>query len=134
MDYQTLKDEIINDPLGRGYAQMSDVEVAQDLTTEYRTYERTSISGAEIFNAIDPAEFSALSDSQKTLVRDVFSLGVNIDVSQGTNARAVLVDAFPSGTTTLENLAGLVNATRSRAAELGLGRVDWRDVRYARTL
>lgn len=33
-----LSDELTNDPLGRGYAVMTDAQVSADLLTEYRTY------------------------------------------------------------------------------------------------
>ena len=36
MDYQALNAELITDPLGQGYAGMTDTEAADDLSTEYR--------------------------------------------------------------------------------------------------
>jgi len=35
-----LKDEIVNDPLSRGYSSMTDSEVADDLNTQYREQHR----------------------------------------------------------------------------------------------
>ena len=40
MNINVLKDEIIQDPLGRGYSEMTDEEVLADLLTEYRTATR----------------------------------------------------------------------------------------------
>ena len=35
-----LKDEVVNDPLSRGYSSMTDSEVATDLNTQYREQHR----------------------------------------------------------------------------------------------
>lgn len=61
----TLKTEVTTDPLGRGYSGMSDLEVANDLNTEYRTITRSTVAGYEIFNLTDDAEYAALTDAQK---------------------------------------------------------------------
>lgn len=132
-DLATLTTELTTDPLGRGYAGMSDQAAADSLNTPDRTIEVSSVSGSAIFNAIDPPEFVALTNAQEGFVRDVFSLGDEIDVSTGTNARQVLLDAFGGGTTTRANLAALVQRTVSRADELGLTRVREGTVARART-
>lgn len=61
-----LKTEISTDPLSRGYSGMTDLEVADDLNTVYRTKVRDYISGSEILNATDDAEFDALQETKKT--------------------------------------------------------------------
>lgn len=118
-----LKTELTTDPLGRGYSGMTDAQAADSLNVADRAFDRTSLSGSEIYNALVPSEFQSLTAAQKEFVRDVFSLGDAIDVSTGTNARTVLLSAFGAGTTTRINLGALVASTRSRADELGLSRV-----------
>ena len=129
---QALKTELTTDPLGRGYAGMTNTQVVTSLRTANRTVERRSVSGSQIYNAIVPSEFSALLATQQQLVRDVFGLGDTIDVRTGTNARAVMLAAFGAGTTTRANLIALVQETVSRAAEIGLGDVREGDVARAR--
>ena len=129
---QALKTELTTDPLGRGYAGMTNTQVVTSLRTANRTVERRSVSGSQIYNAIVPSEFSALLATQQQLVRDVFGLGDTIDVRTGTNVRAVMLAAFGAGTTTRANLIALVQETVSRAAELGLGDVREGDVARAR--
>ena len=129
---QALKTELTTDPLGRGYAGMTNTQVVTSLRTANRTVERRSVSGSQIYNAIVPSEFSTLLATQQQLVRDVFGLGDTIDVRTGTNARAVMLAAFGAGTTTRANLIALVQETISRAAELGLGDVREGDVARAR--
>lgn len=118
-DFKLLQSEIADDPLARGYAGMSDQATAGSLNAADRPVERETLAGAEIFNAIDPAEFSALTAGQKQLVRDVFGLGDTIDVQPGTNTRQVLLNAFGAGTTTRANLVGVAQKTISRAEEIG---------------
>ena len=129
---QALKTELTTDPLGRGYAGMTNTQVVTSLRTANRTVERRSVSGSQIYNAIVPSEFSALLATQQQLVRDVFGLGDTIDVRTGTNVRAVMLAAFGAGTTTRANLIALVQETVSRAAEIGLGDVREGDVARAR--
>jgi len=105
---EQLQSELSNDPLGRGYAAMTDQQVADDLNDVSREVLYNKLSGSTIFNAINPSEFVALTDQNKQLVRDVFSLGDTVDVGPNTNARDVLINAFGAGTLTLDNLVAAV--------------------------
>jgi hypothetical protein len=64
------------------------------------------IPTTQIYNAIVPSEFQALSAAQQQYIRDILSLG-NVYVSSGTNARAVLLQVFPSATQTHTNFIAL---------------------------
>lgn len=136
MDYQALFDELTNDPLSRGYAGMTDAEAADDLNTEYRTRNRASMSGDEVFGATDPAEFNAL-DTGSGNTPDVqghwiaFCGRDNIDPFGSANV-AFVQSVFGAGSTTVSNLAALRTETVSRAVELGLGAVTAGDVIKAR--
>lgn len=68
------------------------------------------LTGAQIYNAIVPSEFQALTAALQVIVRDVLGLGGNIDVNVGTNARVALLQAFGAGSVTRTNLAALVTA------------------------
>ena len=66
MSYMSeLREEIQNDPLSRGYAGMTDQQIADDLNSKYRSKNKTGVSGKDISDAINSAEYSALSDAQK---------------------------------------------------------------------
>lgn len=119
-DLSRLRDELIADPLGRGYSAMTDQQAADDLNAVQREVIESRLSGSAIFNAIVPSEFGALADQTKQFVRDVFSLGDTVDVGPGTNARTVLLGAFGAGTGTRDNLVTAVTNTTSRARELNL--------------
>lgn len=118
----TLRNEIETDPNARGYAGMDAQAVADDMNTAYVPIPVTSLSGSELYNAIVPSDFQALTDVQREYARDVLSLGDAIDVSPGTNARDVLVAIF-AGTGTLTAMAALTTTNITRGAELGLGTI-----------
>ena len=130
-----LGTELRNDPLGRGYAAMSDRAAADSLNARDRSGgQRDTVSGSEIFNAIVPSEFTGLSAEQQGFVRDVFSLGDQIDVRTGTNTRQVLLNVFGAATATRANLDALVDRQRSRTEELDLPVVHHLDVAKARAV
>lgn len=83
--------------------------------------ERTELSGSEIFESIDIAEFTAITDQQRARVTLVIGLGDNIDVSPGSRARAWLQDAFVGeGGVTVAALLALLPQTQPRWQSLGL--------------
>lgn len=128
-----LSDEITNDPLARGYAGMTDAQVAASLTGVIdRTKTRATVSGSEIFNATDDVEYAALTDAQKS-AWDALCAIETIDTGNGV-AKAREAELFGAGTTTRSNLVALRTESVSRAQELGLGNVNEGDVRQARAV
>lgn len=114
-----LRTEITTDPLSRGYSGMTDLEVANDLNTEYRTITRDTVQGYEIFNETDDVEYAALTDAQKS-AWDALCAIDQINTANGV-AKAREAEIFGAGTTTRSNLIALKNPAASRAVELGLG-------------
>lgn len=121
MDITILRAELTNDPLTRGYAGMTADAAATSLNTANRVVNRSSVSTAEIFEAIVPSEYDALTAAQKERVRVLLSLGSVL--VNGANAQATLLGAFGVGTTSRTNLIAVARETVSRAVELGLGRI-----------
>lgn len=130
MSLDALKAEIDGDPLTRGYAGMTDQQVADDLNTVYRTLNKASVTGDEIFNAIVPAQYAALTDAQKQIVMG-FCGRDSVDPFAANNV-AFFTDLFSGQTIT--NLNTLRVEAVSRAAELNLGRVFAGTVGQARAL
>lgn len=133
-----IKSEIDTDPLGRGYSGMTDVQVTDSMNnTIDRPSERESLTGGEIANAIVASEFNdaGVTDQQRANVRWVADFSAtSVDVTTGSAARSILLNAFGSGTTTRTNLSNLVSITISRAEELGLGEVKVGEVEQARSI
>jgi len=130
-----LRDEVINDPLGRSYAAMTAKQVADDGHTKYRTDERTVMSAGEIWEHIVDSEFIALSDANKARVDRVLGLGAEIIIGPGNNHNAVqeLIATFGGGSTTITNLAAARAIAISRWQELGLGNVKVGHITIARS-
>ncbi len=129
MNIADLKAELTDDPLGRGYSGMSDAEAATSLNTVNLFRDRTTMTGSEVFNAFDAAEWSRLSNADTQQVWNVLHLGV-LDPF-GLEA-TVLIGAFGSGSLTIVALANARKEPISRATKLRLGRVRVGDVQRAR--
>lgn len=127
---EDLAAEITIDPLGRGYSGMSDLAVANDLNTEYRTITRVTVAGWEIFNVTDDVEYAALTDAQKASWDALCGIE-QIDTANGV-AKAREAELFGGGTTTRSNLATLKSPVASRAVELGLPFVREGNIQEAR--
>lgn len=117
-DYmKPLKDEIQNDPLVRGYAGMTDQQVADDLNAAYRSQEVSSFSGDFMFARTDPDEFAALpTDKQQLWVS--FTSKASVDPWAANNV-AFAEWVFGSGAQTITNLANERTEAITRAQEIG---------------
>lgn len=62
-----------------------------------------------IYNAIVPSEFSALTNANQALVRDIINQGT-VDGSSGKTARTVMLNAFGAATATRANLTAIAAA------------------------
>jgi len=124
-----LKDEVINDPLGRGYSSMTAAQVVADGKTKYRTRNRAIMARTEIINQVLKSEYNALTDANKDLFWKVINseninpFGVEADL---------MTDIFTGGSTTITNLQTARVESISRWDDLGLGDVKVGHVERAR--
>ena len=130
MDYAGLKAEIAKP----AYTGMTDAQIAAAINTNTVTMQISPlrVNGADIYNAIVPAEFQALTAAQQQIVRDVWGLGDGIDVSVGSNARLALAGAFGSATASRANLLALASVTQTIAKSLGFLSINDQEVLAAR--
>ena len=138
---QALKDELVGDPLVLGYSDgipwQDEVKAAADLallSVVNRSVDVDTLSGSQLFEAIDDTEWQALSADFKSDIQFVVSLGDNIQSAPGTKARAMLARALAGSATSLAALGVLGSKTVSRAEELSLGRVTIGMIQNARDL
>jgi hypothetical protein len=129
MNYQVLKTEIETDPLGRGYSGMSDDQIAADLNIEYRTRPRDVMSGSEILNQTDKAEYDVLQDAAKETYWKILHMG---DLDPFGFEAQIMIDIFGGGSETISNLQAARMISISRGFELGLGAVRVSDVEKAK--
>lgn len=133
MNIQILKDELTNDPLTVGYSGMDDEAVAASLNTVAdRTLPVDTLEATTIYEAIDTAEFDALTADQKTALDRILGLSGGILVTPTSKARAVILDAFPNGTATRTALVAEVTRPVSRGEEIGFGHVYLGHIEQAR--
>lgn len=117
-----LDAELTNDPLGRGYAGMTDQQAADDLNTKYRNLTVDYVTGDAIFNATDDVEYAALTETQKASWDRLCAIA-QIDVTSGV-AKSREAELFGAGTQTRTNLLALKYTPISRAVELNLFDAD----------
>ena len=127
-----IKTEIDVDPLARGYAGMTDEQVAVDMNTVYRDSDLASISGDAAFAATDSSEFSGLTD-HKQAIWLAFCGRENINPFGASNV-ALVQWVFGAGSATIAALSALRTQTVSRGEELEVGTVRTGDVAQARLL
>lgn len=127
-----LKTEVDIDPLGRGYAGMTDQQLVDSLNTSDRSRNRTSMTGDEVFQALDSqATWDGLTDAQRSNFL-AFCARETIDPFGAANV-SLVVSIFGTPSATLTNLNNARTELVSRANELGIGFVTVGDVQYVRT-
>lgn len=131
MNINDLKTELDSDPLTRAYSGMSDVNVAADMNSKYRLRNRTSMSGTEVLNALDKAEYLALTDAEKQRLWAVLHLGT---INPFGVEADIIVDIFLGGAASVISLQAARQEAISRGVELGLGEVKAGHVQMARAL
>lgn len=114
---QTIKSEIDDDPLGRGYSTMSNIEVADSLNVENRSKNLTHITGDQLGDAVDETEYNALSADDQGAVRELWQVQ---QLNPFGFAAIVIKSIFPSPGTTLAALVSLRIKSISRGDEIGL--------------
>lgn len=127
-----LKTELTTDPLGRGYASMSDAACADSLNAVNRPGTAISLTGDDLMNKIIVwTEVEALTAAKRDTLAILLKAG-NLDLSAGSKAVAYLASLFGVGTSTRANFLAITAAPISRAAELGFPSVGHPDVAAAR--
>ena len=122
MNYAMLTAELTGDPLGRGYAGMTDAEAAADLNSVYRTRQLERADPADAYDVIDQIEWSALSEAEQQEIKDILQIGTVAGhlVTPGSRVRARFVAIFGAGSDTIALLLDMITEDISRAEELGL--------------
>ena len=119
MNYGNLKTEITDDPLSRGYSEMTDQEIAESLNTVDRPRNRTSMTGSEVLNAIDAGEWATRTAEQKQTIWDIVHIGT---VNPFGVEATLLTGAFAGAGGATITALGLARVELiSRAAEQGIG-------------
>lgn len=117
---EIVRAELDADPLDRGYAGMSDLEVSDDLCAITRDA-WVDVSASDILEVIVSGAWGGLTSGERADVDSVLSMGTVIDFSPGSRARVLLTTAFAGSPATLNALAAMAKRLISRADEIGCG-------------
>ncbi len=132
MNLQTLKTELTNDPLARGYAAMTDEAAAATFALPDRQPNREALDSGTLLASVVRAELAALAAADKAylpLVCQAPTLPLTATL------KAELGGIFPAGSATRANLVAMLKRPGNRAEELGLGGIPTAsDVANARRL
>lgn len=131
MNYTDLKTELTTDPLVRGYSGMTAEQAATDLNSQYRQRNRTSMSGAEIWENTAASGYAALTDAKKA---EWLSFCGIAEVDPFGPAEAFVTYIFGAGSATVVALAAARQESVSRAQEILGENVTVGDVEYARSI
>lgn len=122
MNYTALKAELENDPNAYGYAPYWTTGTGWKLVEMLNTpraairIDRDIVPAHEVYEAIVPSEWAALTADNKLLVQTMLGMG---DINaKGTNTRLSFAAAFGAGTQTRANLVALQKRDGSRAEQL----------------
>ena len=110
-----LRNELLTDPLVRGYDVMTDQEATDDLNTEYRSRNRAFMEASEVFNAIVVADYLALADGDRATIMGIMGFGRINPFGKEAN---VFISIFGGGSATIMALAAARVEPISRAVEL----------------
>lgn len=131
MDLVTLKAELTNDPLTRGYSSMSDEQAANRLNVADRQPNRETLDAGSLVASIVRSEYAVLAANDKDYLR-LIAMAQTMPLTA--TLKTELGGIFPVGSQTRANLVVLLKRTGSRADELGLGNVTPSNVADARRL
>jgi hypothetical protein len=112
---------------------MTNQEVADSLNAVNRDIQTFTFSGGDLINSIDPTEWAALTSGEKEDIRMLVGAGGMLNASSGTTVRTLILNAFGSGSTTVQNLLDAARESISRAQEIGLGTVHTYHVEQIRS-
>ncbi|HFE31883.1 MAG TPA: hypothetical protein ENJ17_01080 [Gammaproteobacteria bacterium] len=131
-----LRDDILNNPrslpIVSGGVLLTDAQIAEVYNTvgiSGETVRRRTLSGQEILDALDPAEFQTLSVEQQSSVLQMAGTG-EIDVTNPI-IKVAFRQLVPAGSTSETNVMALLNVSVSPARASGWGRVHHLDVANA---
>ena len=132
MDYTALKAELDAGHPDTGAYDADNQIAADQINAVNRTVNRSPVTGDEMYNVTDSAEFDALTDAKKDRWV-MFTRSTVIDLQAGPN-QAMVNHIFGNPSASRTAMIALSTETVSRATELGLGFVKAGHVQDARAI
>jgi hypothetical protein len=120
MDIDALKAELLAAHPVTGPYDVDDAVAADQLNAVNRIRNKSSLTGSQVLNAIDKAEYNSKTADQKGLVWDILHLG---ELNPFGLEADLMADIFTGDSPTITALQALRVEECSRAVEIGLGEV-----------
>ena len=118
----SLREELIGDPEGIGYAGMTGEQIITSIHALVRPRNRTSMTHTEVLNTIVLSEFNGLAADKQENVWNVLKMGGEGLNPFGVEA-TIFIDAFGDSDTITALKAARVELI-SRVQEIGVGAVS----------
>jgi len=112
-----LENEIVNDPLARGYSGMTDAELLTSLNAVNRTFNITDLSPEAVNDGIDQTEWEVLTDANRTRINQLLASLPTINLFG--RPLSEFQEVFGGGSTTASTLSALRTKLISRSEEIG---------------
>lgn len=150
--FQTLADELNDDPLGRGYSGMTDAQAAADINTKYRDVnypidvDQLNLAIRESFKWTNYREKADLQTVEGTYdnqyMREFMDIFLTVSTSTPIDLQSAYMTQVINGMESEASMGPAAAAqlrvygeqTVSRGTELEIGIVSEGDVQYARSL
>ena len=124
-----LQDELLIDPLNRGYASLTDKHVLANMRLKNRIRLRKNFSKGDVMRQVVKSDFDVLTPIQEELFWNVIHLD---NLGPSGLELEILTTIFGTTSTTTENLNTAKNETVTRIEELVLGNVKVGHIHDAR--
>ncbi len=115
-----LQAERTDDPVGRGYAGMTDAQFQTAVTTADIQRIKNTITGSELFAQTDSAEYVLLTEAQKTQWLGLCAIDVLDVLNASSPAAPIVTDLFGNPSVTRTAVLAYREETVARYEELGL--------------
>ena len=114
----SLRKEVQDDPLARGYLIMTSAVLLANLQTVDRTKNKSELNPSEIYQNIDQGEWAALRGSEQDEIWNILHLGNPLDPfgREATRFEAI----FGGGSTTITAFQALRIDNISRLEQIGI--------------
>lgn len=132
MDIAALAAELAAEHPETGAYDADGAVAAAQLNAENITADVASVTGQQIFEAVVPADYNALTSDNKLLFGTIIGMG-SIPVN-ATNTKLALTTMFSGATATLSALSALQTEQVSRATQLKLPTIYEGHVHQARMI
>lgn len=133
MDHDALKAELLAGHPTTGAYDADSLVAANQINAINRPYILPTMSGKQLMDETDTAEYDALTDVKKSQWLSYTSHG-EVDTTVNGMGQTIGIDIFGAGSNTAVNIGAARSVNISRAQELDFPEITPGDIEYARSI